>query len=78
MLDISNNPDLKLLSLPQVAEVLGITHRTAWQYIHDKKLHAVKIGGKWKVTERNLAKFVNGEPTAPAVEKPKRPRRPKA
>jgi len=52
---------LKVYSLTELEPVLGVTHRTLLTYIKDKRLKGVKIGGKWKVSEENLKKFVNGE-----------------
>jgi len=30
-------------------------------YVKNSKLKAAEIGGKWKVTQDNLQKFINGE-----------------
>lgn len=54
-------PDLKLYSLSEVSELIGVTHRTAWNYVKAGKIKATKIGGGWKVTEENLKKFINGD-----------------
>lgn len=52
--------NFKLYTKKEVAEILGITERTVWNYIKAGKIKASKIGGKWKVTEENLKKYVNG------------------
>lgn len=52
---------IKLYTLTELEEVLGVTHRTLLTYVKDGKLKAVKIGGKWKVTEENLRAFINGQ-----------------
>jgi len=52
---------LKVYSLTELEPVLGVTHRTLQSYIKDGRLKGVKIGGKWKVSEENLRKFLNGE-----------------
>lgn len=52
---------LVLYTITEIEPILGVTHRTILQYIKDKKLKAVKVGGKWKITETNLKKFANGE-----------------
>lgn len=54
-------PELKLYSLEDVSQIVGLTHRTIWNYVKAGKLPAVKIGGKWKVSEENLKKFINGD-----------------
>lgn len=48
-------------TLKDLESILGVTNRTLSTYVRTGKLKAVKIGGKWKVTEENLMKFVNGE-----------------
>lgn len=52
---------IKLFSLVELEGVLGVTHRTLLTYVNTGKLKAVKVGGKWKVSEANLNRFVNGE-----------------
>ncbi len=52
---------LTLYTLTELESVLGVTHRTLQSYIKDGRLKGVKIGGKWKVSEENLNKFINGE-----------------
>lgn len=52
---------LKVYSLTEIEPILGVTHRTLLTYIKDGRLKGVKIGGKWKVSEDNLKKFINGE-----------------
>ena len=53
--------ELKVYSLTEIEPILGVTHRTLLTYIKDGRLKGVKIGGKWKVSEENLKKFINGE-----------------
>jgi excisionase family DNA binding protein len=53
--------DIKLFTLTELEEVLGVTHRTLLTYIKNGILKGVKVGGKWKVTEENLRKFISGE-----------------
>ena len=52
---------LKVYSLTEIEPILGVTHRTLLTYIKNGRLKGVKIGGKWKVSEENLRKFINGE-----------------
>lgn len=51
---------IKLYTLSDLVPMLGVTYRTLQNYIHDGKLKGVKIGGRWRVTEENLLKFING------------------
>lgn len=53
--------NFRVYTLTELEPVLGVTHRTLLQYVKDGKLKAVKIGGKWKVSEENLKTFINGE-----------------
>lgn len=48
-------------TLTELEPVLGVTHRTLLDYVKTGRLKAVKIGGKWKVSEDNLRRFLNGE-----------------
>ncbi len=52
---------IKIYSLTELEPVLGVTHRTLLDYVKKGKLKAVKLGGKWKVTDENLRAFLNGE-----------------
>ena len=47
--------------LVTVEPILGVSHRTLLDYVKKGKIKAVKIGGKWKVSEQNLKAFINGE-----------------
>lgn len=51
----------RLYTLTEIEPILGVTHRTLLDYIAKKRIKAVKIGGKWKVSEENLRAFINGE-----------------
>lgn len=50
-----------LYTLQQLEPILEVSTRTLLQYIKDGKLKAVKIGGRWKVSEKNLQDYVNGQ-----------------
>ena len=53
--------NIRLYTLTELEPILGVTHRTLQSYIKDGRLKGVKIGGKWKVSEEVLRKFINGE-----------------
>lgn len=53
--------DIRVYTLTEIEPILGVTHRTLLDYVKTGKLKAVKIGGKWKISEENLRKFINGE-----------------
>lgn len=52
---------IRLYTLSELEPILGVTHRTLQSYIKDGRLKGVKIGGRWKVSEETLRKFINGE-----------------
>lgn len=52
----------RLYTLTEIEPILGVSHRTLLDYVAKKKIKAVKVGGKWKVSEANLKAFINGEP----------------
>lgn len=52
---------IRLYTLTELEPILGVTHRTLQTYIKDGRLKGVKIGGKWKVSEEVLRRFINGE-----------------
>jgi len=51
----------KMYSLKELEPILELSSKTLQQYIRDGRLKAVKIGNKWKVSERNLTNFMNGD-----------------
>lgn len=51
----------RLYTLTEIEPILGVSHRTLLDYVKAGKIKAVKIGGKWKVSEENLKAFINGE-----------------
>lgn len=53
--------DIKLYTLDEVMDFLHTTRRTLYRYIKDGKLKAVKIGGRWKVTDEALKAFLQME-----------------
>lgn len=59
---MNENVDNKFLmyTLTELEPILGVTHRTLLTYIKDKRIKGVKIGGKWKVSEKELLRFING------------------
>lgn len=52
---------IAVYTLSEIENIIGVTHRTLLSYVKDGKLKAAKIGGKWRVTEENLNRFLNGE-----------------
>lgn len=50
--------DIRVYTLDEVADILTLTKRTLYNYIKEGKLKAVKMGKYWRVSEANLAEFV--------------------
>lgn len=48
----------KLYTLLEIADILDVSVRSLYSYINNGKLKAVKIGGAWRVTEKNLMEFI--------------------
>lgn len=51
---------ITMYSVSDLEPIIGVTHRTLLSYIKQGRLKAVKIGGKWRISEENLMKFLNG------------------
>ena len=52
---------IKLYTLTELEDILDVSHRTLQTYMKTGRIKGQKIGGKWKVTEDSLMKFLNGE-----------------
>lgn len=51
--------DIRVYTLEEVSDILRITKRTLYSYIKSGKLHAVKVGKYWRVSEQNLQDFIS-------------------
>lgn len=51
--------ELRMYSTSEFADIMGVTHRTAWQYVKDGKVKAMKIGNAWKISEEHLKEFMS-------------------
>jgi predicted DNA-binding protein (UPF0251 family) len=51
----------RVYSLEVVSALMGITTRTTLSYLKSGELKGRKVGGAWKITARNLQKFLDGE-----------------
>ncbi len=58
---------MKLLTIKEAAEKLGVSARRVNQLIDEKKLIAEKIGSQYVIKEDNLSKVtIHGKPGRPA------------
>ena len=56
----------KYLSIPEVAERLGVNEKTVYKYLRVGQLKGEKnpVGGKWlRIKETDLEMFITGKPT---------------
>lgn len=51
--------NIKIYSLKEIAEPLGVTPVTLRKYIRWERLKGQKVGQKWYVTEESLREFFN-------------------
>ncbi len=48
----------ELLTIAEVAAYLRISQRTAWRWCQSGRLPAGKVGHQWRISRRELEKFV--------------------
>ena len=60
--------DIKLYDVKEVAEMLKSTEATIRVYFREGTLKGRKINGRWRVSEDNLNRFINGDPVNPQKE----------
>lgn len=59
--------EIKVYTLEEVSDILKVTRRTLYTYIHEGTLPAVKIGKYWRVDHESLQEFISrGTPIANA------------
>lgn len=52
----------KLYSIKEVAEILQVTERSVFRYMEKgrkNQLKAAKIGGVWRISEKDIHEFIN-------------------
>ena len=60
-----------LYDVKEVADMLKSTEATIRTYFREGKLKGRKINGRWRVSEENLTRFINGDPVEPYQEENK-------
>jgi excisionase family DNA binding protein len=50
-------------TLQEVADKLRVSRRTAYRWVKAKELPAYKLGGEFRVTERDLERFLEARHT---------------
>jgi len=64
------------LTLQAAADALGVHYMTAYRYVRLGLLPAVKVGGTWRVAQRDLDVFRSGGPMGPQLDGGSRRRAP--
>lgn len=54
-------PSFKTYSLDETAAILKVSRRTLQDYIKTGRIKAQKIGGHWRISEKNLQRFIDAE-----------------
>ncbi|MGE5215733.1 MAG: helix-turn-helix domain-containing protein [Chloroflexota bacterium] len=54
----TNFDRLRLLTLPEAAELLHVSTRTVQRMIRRKDLPAFKVGGQWRLRESQLTQWI--------------------
>lgn len=49
---------MKLYSIAEVAEILGMNAETIKRYIYREELKAYKVGNQWRIKKEDLDRFV--------------------
>jgi excisionase family DNA binding protein len=50
-------------TLPEIAEKLRVSRRTVYRWVQARELPAYKLGGEFRVTERDLKHFLEARRT---------------
>ncbi len=45
-------------TLPEIADKLKVSRRTVYRWVQGKELPAYKLGGEFRITERDLERFL--------------------
>ena len=57
-MDMGKLPDeLKIYTLKNVAEILGVSERTVHRYIKEGRLEAMKMG-QWRISQKAISDFL--------------------
>lgn len=55
---MTSHPEARLLRVRVVAEFLAVSNMTVYRLIRDGKLKAVRVGHGWRISEADLAGFL--------------------
>ncbi len=57
----NNHTSVKSYTLKEICDILDVSYRTVLKYVESGRLKGVKIGRNWRISERNLQRFIDGE-----------------
>lgn len=52
---------VKILSLKEVADLMGVHQRTIYRMTHEGKMPGFKFGGKWRFDAATIKQWINQE-----------------
>lgn len=50
---------IKLYTVQETADVLGVHFRTVYKYIDKKELKAIKLNGQWRIKEEDIRNYLD-------------------
>jgi excisionase family DNA binding protein len=50
-----------LYTLQEVAEILKVSTKSIYRYVESQKLKASKVGGQWRIKEKDLNNFIGNK-----------------
>lgn len=59
---MENTNELSFYSVQEIADILKVSKRTVFRYMHAGTLHAVKIGKAYRISQESLEAFLQGKP----------------
>ena len=59
MIKMANKKHEQYYSINEVAKMLKVVYLTVYRWIQNDKLHAIKAGKQYRISETELDKFIN-------------------
>ena len=60
---MNSTSEPRLLRVKEVAGALSVSNMTVYRLIHDGQLRAIRVGHGWRISETDLAGFLQRPPT---------------
>lgn len=65
-----NIGDLKVYTVPEVAELLDIQEKTVRRFLREGVFHGRKLAGRWYISEPDLQAYFTGQEQGGAEDEP--------